>query len=200
MVYVNPFTPRVKPWVIQSFHWKAVEQFFTVVLFVFQFHPLCKFGKFINFGLDTVRSRGLILFRLSEILRRRNKESWGWGGVISESKAKALKAKVSLKFIEGRGEGYDLNCYYCVKKTLQFFLETFFRWMDKPVCVECGTKTELKGHVPPSADEQKWWVGVVEGYRCPNCGNDERFPRYNHPAKLLGKNEQLETTLNLLCW
>ena len=41
---INPLTPRVKPWVIQSFltfdsmesvtiHWKAVEQCFTVVLF-----------------------------------------------------------------------------------------------------------------------------------------------------------------------
>ena len=31
-------------------------QFFTVVLFVFQFSPICKFGKFINYGLDVVRS------------------------------------------------------------------------------------------------------------------------------------------------
>ena len=30
--------------------WKGVEQYFTVVLFVFQFYPVC------NFGLDTVRS------------------------------------------------------------------------------------------------------------------------------------------------
>ena len=27
---------------------------------------------------------------------------------------------------------------------------------------------------------------MVEVYRCPNCGKDERFPRYNHPQKLLG--------------
>ena len=66
---VTPLTPRVKPCVIQSFltfdsvdrtlkcyhlfHWKAVEQYFTVVLFVFQ---VCNFVKFINFGLGTVRS------------------------------------------------------------------------------------------------------------------------------------------------
>ena len=30
--------------------------YFTVVLFVFQFYPVCKFGEFINFGLGTVRS------------------------------------------------------------------------------------------------------------------------------------------------
>ena len=36
-------------------HWKAVDQYSTVVLFVFQFYPLCNFGKFISFGLGTVR-------------------------------------------------------------------------------------------------------------------------------------------------
>ena len=50
----NPLTPRVKPWVIQSFltfdcmdrtlkcqtiYWKAVEQYFTVVLFCFSIFP-----------------------------------------------------------------------------------------------------------------------------------------------------------------
>ena len=59
----------MKPWVMQSFvtfdsmnrtlkcdHSLSVEQYFTVVLFVFQFYPVCTFGKFINFGLGTVRS------------------------------------------------------------------------------------------------------------------------------------------------
>ena len=32
-----------------TIHWKAVEQYFTVVLtFVFQFYPGCNFGKFLN--------------------------------------------------------------------------------------------------------------------------------------------------------
>ena len=36
--------------------WKAVELYFTVVLFVFQFYPVCNFGKFDNFGFDIIRS------------------------------------------------------------------------------------------------------------------------------------------------
>ena len=43
---INPLTPRVSTWMIQSFltfhsmdsvaiHWKAVERYFAVVLFVF---------------------------------------------------------------------------------------------------------------------------------------------------------------------
>ena len=32
--------------------WKAVKQYFTVVPFVFQFYPVCNFGKFINLALS----------------------------------------------------------------------------------------------------------------------------------------------------
>ena len=60
VLFVNPLTPRVKRWVIQSFltfdsmertlsvtiHWKAVEQYFTV----------CNFEEFVNCRFDTVRS------------------------------------------------------------------------------------------------------------------------------------------------
>ena len=37
-------------------HWNAVEQYVTVVLFVFQIYPDGNFGKFASFGLGTVRS------------------------------------------------------------------------------------------------------------------------------------------------
>ena len=39
-----------------TIHWKAVEQYIPVVLLVFQFNPVCNFGKFINFGLGTIKS------------------------------------------------------------------------------------------------------------------------------------------------
>ena len=39
-----------------TIHSRAVEQYFTVVLFVFQFYPVCDFEKLISFGLGTVRS------------------------------------------------------------------------------------------------------------------------------------------------
>ena len=39
-----------------TIRWNAAEQYFTAVLFVFQFYPVCYFGKFLNFGLVTVRS------------------------------------------------------------------------------------------------------------------------------------------------
>ena len=39
-----------------TIHWKAVEQYFIVPLFVLQIYPVCNFGKCINFGLATVKS------------------------------------------------------------------------------------------------------------------------------------------------
>ena len=39
-----------------TIHWKAVEQHFTMVLFVFQFYPDCNFGKFVNLGFGTLRN------------------------------------------------------------------------------------------------------------------------------------------------
>ena len=58
-------TLRVKPEMIENFltfdsiHWKALEQYFTAVLFVFKFYPLCNFGTFIKFGLVTIKCERL---------------------------------------------------------------------------------------------------------------------------------------------
>ena len=66
-------------------------------------------------------------------------------------------------------------------------LASFFRWMDKPICGSCGTKTEAIGPLQPTSEDQRWHAAKVEGFKCPKCGKDERFPRYNHPGKLLGR-------------
>ena len=79
-VAFSHLTPRAKPWVIQTFltfDCKAVEQYFIVVLFIFQFWTgHCQerkvsvrfkssqavedyFGKFIDFGLGTVRNESV---------------------------------------------------------------------------------------------------------------------------------------------
>ena len=42
------------------------------------------------------------------------------------------------------------------------------------------------GVVQPTPEEAFWGAGNVESYKCQNCGKKTRFPRYNHPAKLLG--------------
>ena len=70
---INPLTPRVKPLVRQCFltfdcmdrsvtiHWTAVEQYFTVVLFVFQFFTFINFGL-VHTYLDTFESANFSLW------------------------------------------------------------------------------------------------------------------------------------------
>ena len=57
-----------------TIHWKAVEQYFTVVMFVFQFYPVCNFGKFINFVLDTVRSERVFTLSGKYTMNRKSVE------------------------------------------------------------------------------------------------------------------------------
>ena len=38
-----------------TLHWKADVQYLTVVLFLFQFYPVCYFAKFIRFALSGVK-------------------------------------------------------------------------------------------------------------------------------------------------
>ena len=52
VLFVNPLTPKVKPWVIQSFlTFDSMDR----TLKCGQFYPVCYFGKFISFGIGTVR-------------------------------------------------------------------------------------------------------------------------------------------------
>ena len=71
----NPLTPRVKPWVIQSFltfdsmdrtlkcdH--SLQRCWAVL------YPVCNFGKFINFGLGTVRNERVNIISNVECYRK----------------------------------------------------------------------------------------------------------------------------------
>ena len=53
-----------------TIHWKAVQQFFTVVLFGFQFYLVCNFGKFIDFLLGLSGVKGLMKPRQGVIVHR----------------------------------------------------------------------------------------------------------------------------------
>ena len=75
---------------------------------------------------------------------------------------------------------------------IQLVSGKFFSWKDKPFCGNCGTKTEAIGPVQPTAEDRRWHAGIVEGYKCPKCRKHERYPRYNHPGKLLGKENMIK--------
>lgn len=62
------------------------------------------------------------------------------------------------------------------------FFRGFTRSLDCDVCQEKGTAI---GSGIATAEEQRWGAGRVELYQCPKCKKIMRFPRYNHPQKLL---------------
>eukprot|EP00117_Sycon_ciliatum_P044623 scpid44498/ scgid32167/ Peptide-N(4)-(N-acetyl-beta-glucosaminyl)asparagine amidase; N-glycanase 1; Peptide:N-glycanase len=71
---------------------------------------------------------------------------------------------------------------------MHWFKEDFFSWCDAPECVRCGAppaQMQSIGHVAPNSDDLRYGASRVEGYRCSMCSSTGRFPRYNHPGKLL---------------
>ena len=83
----------------------------------------------------------------------------------------------------------SLHCFSTKQKLnyLSPVISGFFQWIDKPICSSCNVTSERKGYATPTSEEARWGAGNVENYQCPNCGQYLRFPRYNHPAKLLGE-------------
>jgi hypothetical protein len=74
---------------------------------------------------------------------------------------------------------------HLLRRLTYWYKHEYFQWVNAPDCSACGGKTQGIGGTAPSAMEQRWGAGRVEVYSCEGCGGITRFPRYNHPAKLL---------------
>lgn len=71
-------------------------------------------------------------------------------------------------------------------KLMQYFKEELFTWVDKLTCAQCNNQecvTRTRGN--PNQEEQQWNARSVEVGTCPTCKQQYRFPRYNHPVKLM---------------
>ncbi|KAJ1489473.1 hypothetical protein T484DRAFT_1615090, partial [Baffinella frigidus] len=69
---------------------------------------------------------------------------------------------------------------------LSWFKHRFFKWVNNEACAACGsTSTANAGAARPNPQEAQYGAGVVELYKCNQCQATTRFPRYNHPGKLL---------------
>jgi len=101
-----------------------------------------------------------------------------------------LEEKAS-KLFKSRANTVSGKPKKCMKQLLltqllAWFKKDFFSWANTPKCPNCAdSKVESIGGVPPTVEERRWAAGVVELYCCTNCTTNLRFPRYNHPGKLL---------------
>lgn len=74
---------------------------------------------------------------------------------------------------------------YHLLRLLAWFKNDFFTWTNSPKCHHCSSETKFYKNDVPNIEERVWHTGNVECYRCGNCNYTTRFPRYNHPQKLL---------------
>nr|CAB3264319.1 peptide-N(4)-(N-acetyl-beta-glucosaminyl)asparagine amidase-like [Phallusia mammillata] len=77
--------------------------------------------------------------------------------------------------------------HFLLLEVLSWFKRDFFKWMDKPICPNCNNDSNVEntGMASPSDEDMIWQASRVEAYVCRKCGKSLRFPRYNHPEKLL---------------
>ena len=62
----------------------------------------------------------------------------------------------------------------------------YFSWVNNAPCEHCGsTNTTNAGGDRANAAEKAYGAGVVELYKCSECSKMTRFPRFNHPGKLM---------------
>lgn len=72
------------------------------------------------------------------------------------------------------------------QELLTWFKHDFFTWVNSPPCSHCGSDDmHASGMAAPTADEADADAARVELHTCRACSCTTRFPRYNHPAKLL---------------
>uniref|UniRef100_A0A8C4QB46 Peptide-N(4)-(N-acetyl-beta-glucosaminyl)asparagine amidase n=1 Tax=Eptatretus burgeri TaxID=7764 RepID=A0A8C4QB46_EPTBU len=68
---------------------------------------------------------------------------------------------------------------------LQRWYKGWFRWVDTLPCERCSGRTTNAGSLTPSSEDRMWLAGRVENHHCQACNHSTRFPRYNHPGRLL---------------
>lgn len=96
-----------------------------------------------------------------------------------------------LQKAQSAGDGPAHSDIAFLKGLMQWFKCDFFTWVNKPRCsnTSCGAppgKMDSVGVAQPSAEERDvGWAGRTEVYKCKECQQLTRFPRYNNPAHLM---------------
>ena len=115
-------------------------------------------------------------------LHAKVKQLCPWEQLSLESSKKMTAIKHNLKDETISIDSRDLFLI----ELLNWFKKEFFTWFQEPYCKNCtNVQMKLKKHDDCTIDEKKWAASRVEIYSCPICKDEYRFPRYNHPLKLL---------------
>ena len=78
----------------------------------------------------------------------------------------------------------ELSDIPLVEAATKWFHESFFQYLEKPVCHLCGKETQQEQAGAPTVTESGDGAYTVWRYKCPECNAITRFPRYLSPKKL----------------
>ncbi|CAN7941907.1 unnamed protein product [Ixodes pacificus] len=102
-----------------------------------------------------------------------------------------LKAQLALTGYSDQNTNHDESHPgpslhdFLLLELLHWFKKSFFHWVDTLDCSYCHAPTKMAGRAEPTPEERQGDASRVELHACSRCPNQERFPRYNHPGKLL---------------
>lgn len=130
------------------------------------------------FGLSKIPLKWEVPERLDEALQFLPLDA------IYEAANKALSKQENP--LENSRPGWELHDQV-IKSLIKWFKESFFTWVNNPVCTVCSSPTVSEGDSQPDPKETMGSPSRVEIYRCSNhsCNHIERFLRYQDPFYLL---------------
>lgn len=96
------------------------------------------------------------------------------------------QAKQKFEQLQASNAGADIGYKdLLLLELLAWFKDSFFHWVDAPLCDHCSSATESVGSAVPNEEEHRNGATRVESYKCSTCLQYTRFPRYNNPGRLL---------------
>ncbi|XP_018124280.1 N-glycanase 1 S homeolog isoform X1 [Xenopus laevis] len=107
---------------------------------------------------------------------------------LQEIPVSDLKTRAQKKLIEAKSLDSDTSVNledFLLLELLRWFKQDFFQWVNSLPCSHCGGETQARDALSPSDEDLRWGANRVENHYCEKCKHSNRFPRYNHPEKLL---------------
>ncbi|KAE8596730.1 hypothetical protein XENTR_v10016222 [Xenopus tropicalis] len=123
-------------------------------------------------------SQHVLIYEQSELQQRALQEI-----PVLDLKTRAQQKLTEVKSIDS-DTGVNIEDFLLLE-LLRWFKQDFFQWVNSLPCCLCGGETQGRDALSPSAEDLRWGANRVENHYCEKCKHSNRFPRYNHPEKLL---------------